>query len=250
VIVGIAVRLGLAETPAFIAKKAAGVVERTTLIQVFRTSWKPMVLLGIVYFCGNGLAYFFQALAASYAAGVLKLAPIDVSNGTLIGAIGGFITVALYGALSDRIGRRPVMIAGFVWAVIAAVILFLFIGPGNAIGFIVVMVIALALSNAGINGGVNGWGTEIFTTEGRITGMTLSREIAGSLGGGIIPVIGASLIAGAGGSAHFYLLGLAGGLALVGTLTVLLVRETRGRETDMDRPADRGQDARRGTPIV
>ncbi|MDR6867602.1 MFS family permease [Microbacterium resistens] len=250
VIVGIIVRLGLEETPAFVAKKAAGIVERTTLIQVFRTSWKPMVLLGIVYFCGNGLSYFFQALAASYAAGTLGLAPIDVSNGTLFGAIGGFVTVALYGALSDRIGRRPVMIAGFVWAVIAAAILFLLVGHGNAIGFLVVMFIALALSNAGVNAGVNGWGTEIFTTEGRITGMTLSREVAGSLGGGVIPLIGVSLIASAGGAAPYYLLGLAGGLALIGIVVVALVRETRGRATDMDHASDSAEDVRQAAPVA
>ena len=231
VIVGIAVRLGLSETPAYLAKQAEGVVQRVTLPNIVRASWRPMIVLGIVYFACNGISYFFQALAAAYASGVLELTGAQIADGVLYGAIGGFCTVPLYGALSDKIGRRPVIILGLGFAVLAGILLFFVVPTGSGTGFIVVMVVALALANAGYNAGVNGFGAELFRTQERLTGMTVSREVAGSIGGGMVPVIGAALLGLAAG-APYALTGLVIALALIGGVTVLLVRETRGTSLD------------------
>jgi MFS family permease len=231
VVVGIVVRLGLGETPAYLAKQAEGVVQRLTLGAIIKSAWRPMVVLGLIYFACNGLAYFYQALGAAYASSVLGLTGAQVANGVLIGSIGGFLTVPLYGMLSDRIGRRPVIVIGMVFAIIAGLVLFVLLGEGNAAGYIAVMVIALALANAGYNAGVNSYGSELFTTEVRLTGMTVSREVAGSLGGGLVPLIGASLMGLAVG-AQFALIGLAAALAFIGIATVLASRETRGSSLD------------------
>ena len=118
-----------------------------------------------------------------------------------------------------------------VFAVVAGLVLFFVLDPGNATGYIAVMIIALALANAGYNAGVNSFGSELFTTEVRLTGMTVSREVAGSLGGGLVPLVGASLMGLAVG-AQFALIGLATALAFVGIVTVLVVRETRGSSLD------------------
>lgn len=231
VLVGIVVRLGLSETPAYLAKQAAGVVQHLTLPAIMKAAWRPMIVLGLVYFACNGLAYFYQALGAAYASSVLGLTGIQIANGVLIGSVGGFLTVPLYGMLSDRIGRRPVIVIGMGFAIVASLLLFFVVGQGSATGYVAVMVIALALANAGYNAGVNSFGSELFTTEVRLTGMTVSREVAGSLGGGLVPLIGASLMGLAAG-AQFALLGLATALALIGILTVLTVRETRGSSLD------------------
>lgn len=235
VIVGIAVRLGLSETPAYLAKQAEGVVQRVTLSAIVRASWKPMIVLGIVYFACNGISYFFQALAAAYASGELGLTGAQIADGVLYGAIGGICTVPLFGALSDKIGRRPVILIGLGFAILAGILLFFVIPTGSGAGYIAVMVTALALANAGYNSGVNSFGTELFRTQERLTGMTASREIAGSIGGGVVPVLGASLLGMATG-APYALCGLLIALALVGGVTVLLVRETRGTSLDDPEP--------------
>lgn len=233
VVFGIIVRLGLQETPAFLLKEAQGVVQRTTLSDVIRTAGKPMLALGAIFFACNGLAYFYQALGASYASKVLGLSSTQVADAILIASICGFITVPFFGMLSDRIGRRPVMIIGFLFAFAAGLVLFLVLNKGDSAGFVFVMVIALAFANAGYNAGVNSFGSEIFNTEVRLTGMTVSREVAGSIGGGVVPLIGASLMA-MGAGAPYALLALAGILAAVGIIVVLVVRETRGTSLDVE----------------
>lgn len=232
VAVGVAVRLGLDETPAYLASQTVDSPRRTTISDVARTAWKPMLVLGIVYFACNGLSYFYQALAAAYARGVLDITPTSVADATLYGAICGFFTVPAMGALSDKIGRRPVMILGFTAALATAVLLFLVIPNGSAGGYVTVMVLALAVANAAYNSGVNSFGTELFSTEHRLTGMTVSREVAGSIGGGIVPLIGASLMGL--DAAPYALVALAAGLAMIGTVTVLAAKETRGASLQQD----------------
>ncbi|MBS0340391.1 MAG: MFS transporter [Proteobacteria bacterium] len=231
VVVGIIVRLGLGETPAYLAKQAEGTVQHATLGVIIKSAWKPMVVLGVIYFACNGLSYFFQALGAAYASSFLELTGAKVANGVLIGSIGGFFTVPLFGLLSDRIGRRPIIIIGMLFGIVAAAMLFFVLEKGSASGYIVVMFIALALANAGYNAGVNSFGSELFSTEARLTGMTVSREVAGSLGGGLVPLIGASLMGLAGGP-QYALMGLSVALAFIGIVTALIVRETRGISLD------------------
>ncbi|MGY3405031.1 MHS family shikimate/dehydroshikimate transporter-like MFS transporter [Bradyrhizobium sp. GM5.1] len=233
-ILGIVIRAGMHESPAYVAKNAGEIAQHLTLSQALLRAWKPMLILGVVYFCANGSSYFFQALAANYAASVLAISRISIANATLLGAIGGMFTVMMFGALSDKIGRRPVMIVGFLLALIAAAILLYFLKAGDVAGFTAVMFIALALANAGYNSAINSWGSELFTTEVRLTGMSFSREIAGSLGGGLVPVVGASIIAAKGADAGQYLLALLGVIAGIAILTVLLTKETRWAASDMD----------------
>ncbi|WP_167481136.1 MFS transporter [Acidovorax cavernicola] len=233
-ILGIVIRSGMHETPAYIAKDSGGIAQHLTLQQVLLRAWKPMLILGIVYFCANGTAYFFQALAANFASSVLMISRVGIANGTLLGAIGGMFTVMMFGALSDKIGRRPVMIIGFMLALAAAAILFFFLKTGDAAGFAVVVVIALAGANAGYNSAINSWGSELFTTEIRLTGMSFSREVAGSLGGGLVPVVGASIIAATGAGASRYLFALLSALIGIAVIAILMTRETRGAASDMD----------------
>jgi MFS family permease len=233
-ILGIIIRAGMNETPAYLAKDAGEIAQHLTLRQVLIRAWRPMLTLGVVYFCANGTSYFFQALAANYAAGALEISKVSIANGTLIGAIGGMFTVSLFGALSDRIGRRPVMIVGFLFAIAAATILLYFLKVGDAAGFAVMMFIALALANAGYNSAVNSWGAELFATEVRLTGMSVSREVAGSFGGGLVPLMGASIIAATGADANQYLLALLCVLVGIAIVTLMVSRETRGAASDMD----------------
>lgn len=235
VLVGMAVRFGLTETPAYLTKQAAGAAQQIRLVDILKTAWRPMIVLGVIYFACNGLAYFYQALGAAYANQELGLTSTQIANGVLIGSIGGFCTAPLYGMLSDRIGRRPVIAIGLAFGIVAGLVLFT-LEKGSATGYIAVMVIALALANAGYNAGVNSLGSELFGTEVRLTAMTVSREVAGSIGGGIVPVIGATLMGLATGG-EFALLGLAVVLALVGMVTVFTIRETRGNSLDEPTPA-------------
>jgi MFS family permease len=237
-ILGIVIRAGMHESPAYVAKNAGEIAQHLTLRQALLRAWKPMLILGVVYFCANGCAYFFQALAANYAASVLAISRVSIANATLLGAIGGMFTVMMFGALSDKIGRRPVMILGFLFAVVAATILLYFLKAGDVAGFAAVMFIALALANSGYNSAINSWGSELFTTEVRLTGMSFSREVAGSLGGGLVPVVGASIMAATGSDAGQYLLALLCVIVGIAILAVLLTKETRWAASDMDLGAE------------
>jgi MFS family permease len=119
--VSVWIRLQLSESPAFLKMKAEGRHSKAPLSEAFgqwsNAKWAILALFGlvagqaVVWYCGQFYALFFLT-------GVLK---VDGFTGNLliawalaIGAL-GFI---LFGWLSDKIGRKPIILAGFALAVV------------------------------------------------------------------------------------------------------------------------------------
>ena len=131
------------------------------------------MLLGI----GAGLgAFALQALMATFALTIGVQAGLTRSTVLWLFAAGSFLQIfALpsYAALSDRIGRRPVMIAGCIAAIIAIYPILLLIASGNVLGVLLGFVIAMPLVQAAMYGPLAAFTTEIFATGNRYTGASL-----------------------------------------------------------------------------
>ena len=138
----------------------------------------------------------------SYGIQTLKLSSGLLLSGVAIGNAVGIVTNPMFGALSDRIGRRPLLGASYFLA--ALYVLFLFF-PLLRTGDPAIVILAMAIPGAILQPmslAVSGsfYPERFADATLRLSGVSLGRQLGTILGGGLMPMIAASLLAWSGGS--------------------------------------------------
>src|SRR6266576_3188354 len=182
ILVGIFVRLRIAETPVFTeAVVARSKIERNPAMEALRRHPRNfMVVLG-ARLAENGLGYFFPVFGLSYVITTLGVPKADALSALMLAFVIELFTIVGFATLSDRIGRRPVYmfgaLAGIAWA---------FIG-------------ARAVVTAAMFGPQAAYFAELFPPQRRFAGFAFARELGSLLAGGPAPFVAAALVAWAGG---------------------------------------------------
>ena len=231
--IGLYVRLKVTESPLFEQEVITAVPnekKRLPIIDVLRNN-PTSVLLGI----GAGLgAFALQALMATFALTIGVQGGLTRSTVLWLFAAGSFVQIfALpsYAALSDRIGRRPVMIAGCLAAIVAVYPVLLLIASGSVLGVLLGFLIAMPLVQAAMYGPLAAFTTEIFATGNRYTGASLGYQLSSTLGGGFAPLIAATLVAGTtAGHGLLRVAFFAAAAALISAITIAIAKESSKRK--------------------
>jgi MFS family permease len=123
------VRMRLPETPAFKNVEESGSTSRSPLLDALRN--QPRVLATMLFCMVSvaGLGYFYVAFAVSYASNTVGLSRTATFAGLLVGYIAQGLCVPFFGWLSDLVGRRTVIVSGFVFAGAMAFPFFALIRP-------------------------------------------------------------------------------------------------------------------------
>ncbi len=222
--VGLFIRLRIFETPAFSRVKESGTEARMPIVDVLKNDFGKVLLGAGIVFVTIGGFYVVVTFSLSYGTETLGISRGVMLGGVLVAAIAELITIPIFAALSDRIGRRPVC----VWSASAAALLafpFFWI-----LGTKVPVLIWLAFAMyAAVLGGVYGPGAafvvEQFGTRVRYSGASLAYQLSGVLSGAFAPLIATALLAVGGGAAWPVALYLAG-LSLVSLVSAYFARET------------------------
>lgn len=221
--VGMFVRLRVAETPVFSAA-AAERPRRAPLMDVLRDHPKPL-LLGI----GVGLAAFVaQGTLTTYliAYGVESGFPRQtVLNGLTLSSALAVFAILGWSALSDRVGRRPVVISGAVIMAVFGFALFPMVDSGSAVLLTIALVLGQAVIHPMMYGPLAALYSELFSTRSRYTGASLGYQIAG-LGAGLAPVIFAQVQAMTGGGGTLAISAVIAAFCLLTVVCTLALAET------------------------
>ncbi|SEF38090.1 Sugar phosphate permease [Amycolatopsis pretoriensis] len=228
VFIGLFVRMVVAETPAFREYQAeleAGGVRRpetAPLRKVLRTHLRQVLLGGGVLTVLFALFYVATAYLTSFGtsaggAGLSRSTVLEL--GIAAGAVLASTTIAA-GVLSDRIGRRRTIIAGFVIAVPLVLVLFGLLGGGSGVALGVTLATMLGVYGVAY-GPVGAYLPELFTTDCRYTGAGLAYNLGGVLGGAVVPLAAAALSAAHGVFAVGVLMA---GVALVSLASAVALR--------------------------
>jgi MHS family citrate/tricarballylate:H+ symporter-like MFS transporter len=185
-------RRTLEETPAFLAMKT-----HPTPAQVFASAamnWR-IIFLGMMMVAMTTVTFYFVTVyTPTFGKNVLKLSNSDALIVTVFVAISNFIWLPIGGALSDRIGRKPVLLASAALSLLSAypILLWLVAAPS----FTKMMMVELLLSFFyGIyNGAMVAALTEIVPAHVRTTCFSLAYALAAALFGTFTPLASTWLI--------------------------------------------------------
>jgi MFS transporter, MHS family, shikimate and dehydroshikimate transport protein len=192
--VGLFVRLKLLETPAFTRLEAEQKTERAPLVRVLRDHPRE-VLVGMgMRFAQNVLFYIYTVFVISYGEKTLGYTKNTMLGGVATGAAVGLLSIPLFGALSDRFGRRPVYLAGAVISLLYCFPFFWVMGMGPA-WVPLAIVLGLNVGQDLMYGPQAAYFSELFSTRVRYSGASLVYQLTSVFSGGLAPFIATLLLA-------------------------------------------------------
>jgi MFS family permease len=229
--IGLYIRLKVDESPAFVKRTKEAGVARIPLLEVLRKAPKPALIVFLCALTESSIAFLQGIYGLQYGVATLHISRTVLLQGGLIGGVLSLFIGPFMGWFSDKIGRRPLMLAGFIIA--ALNIAFVFFNLLETRETWIVMA-AMAFSPAILTPltlCVEGsFYAELFEDARlRYSGNTLGRQFGTAFGGGLMPVIATTLVATMGGSlwgvkAYFCF------LAVLAIGAVLVAPETKDRK--------------------
>lgn len=254
VMIGLWIRISVEESPVFLeaqrkaaddtagaardAEAAGGargtvaaITEDAPVVQVFRKSWREVLVAIGTRFGENVSYYILTAFVLVYVTVHLELPKSDALNAVLIGSAVHFVTIPLWGALSDRLGRRPVTQIGAIGMVGWAFAFFALLDT-ESFPVIALAVTVGLLFHGAMYGPQAAFISEMFDTKVRYSGASMGSQLASIIGGALAPLIAVELLRDYDSSlpVSIYL----SAAALVTVLTVWVAKETRGRDLTKD----------------
>ncbi|WP_411149924.1 MFS transporter [Streptomyces sp. A30] len=220
--VGMFVRLKVAESPLFAEVKREPSA-KPPVVEVLRRP-KPVLLaacVGIGAFTAQSLLTGFMI---SYAVDHGYSRP-QVLTAVTVASCVALLVLPAASALSDRVGRRPVVLAGAVASAALAFPVLALVDSGSPGLLILALVLGHGIAQSTMYGPLGALLTEMFGTRVRYTGASLGYQAATLVGAGFSPLIASSLLASNGGGSTPVSLLLCGGAAIT-ALTVWRMRET------------------------
>lgn len=228
-IIGLYIRLRLEDTPKFRELEEAHHIERTPVRELFR-HYRAQISIALGVTCLNAVGfYLILSYMPTYLSTELGMGHAESLLSTSISMTAYIFLIFLMGVLSDKFGRKTVLIAASILFMVLTVPLFGFL---NAASFATIVLIQIAFSALlSMNDGtLPCFLSEIFPTRVRYSGFAFSFNTGNALFGGTAPFMATWLIGLTGSklAPAWYLVGAAG-LALV---AMLVARETAGRPLD------------------
>ncbi|MFJ6656368.1 MFS transporter [Streptomyces sp. NPDC091377] len=192
VVAGLVIRLTLSESPEFQEVKKTDSGQRMPLVTVVRDSWKEVLLSAGAFIGINAVGYIFMAYLLSYTTAVLELSRNLILTFTLIASLVWLAVIPWASALSDRHGRRKVLMVGSVGLVGSTLLLFPMINTADS-ALILIALLITAVFMGVVYGPIAALFSELFKAEVRYSGASLGYQIGSILGGGIAPTVATGL---------------------------------------------------------
>lgn len=193
VAVGLYVRFRLAETPAFLRAAQQKSIHRTPLKPLFRHHWKPVILGALAMVVCYNLFYTATVFCLSYGTATLRIPRSDFLELLCIAIVFMAAATPLSAWLSDRLGRRPVLLAGGLGAVALGFLLTPMMESGSIVQIGVFLSLALFLMGVTF-APMGACLPEQFPASVRYTGAGAAYNLGGIFGASLAPYVSQLLV--------------------------------------------------------
>jgi MFS transporter, MHS family, shikimate and dehydroshikimate transport protein len=224
VFIGLLIRLRILETPTFTKLKESRREATQPIIEVLRRYPKQVLLAMGARLAENGAFYIYSVFALVYATQVVHMDRSIVLYGILIASALELPMIPFFGALSDRVGRKPVYLFGAISTAVLAYPLFLLLDTGSPPLVWLALILTFICSHAAMYAPQAAFLSELFGTRVRYSGASLGAQLSSVLAGGLSPIIATALLTyGYGrGALALYLIGM----AIITIISVIIATET------------------------
>ncbi|MFJ5232377.1 MFS transporter [Kitasatospora sp. NPDC088391] len=229
--VGLWIRLAVDESPLFKAALAAaerqGGKETPPLLAVLRDSWRDVLVAMGARMAENISYYVMTTFVLAYAVGHAHLPKQTALNAVLIGSAVQFALIPVFGALSDRVGRKPVYLVGAVGVGVWAFVFFGMVDTKDFTALVAAITVGLVFHSM-MYAPQAAFFSELFATRTRYSGASIGAQFSSVAAGAPAPLIATALLKDYGSATP-----IAVYVAIAAVITVFAVlcgRETRGAD--------------------
>jgi MFS family permease len=195
VAIAIYIRLQLQETPVFQEIKAKAQMTKNPWKEAFLSANMKFVLIASIVVIGEGVVWYSGQFWALYF--LQQVSKVDLLHSSYIVGLAlliGTPSLIIFGRLSDSIGRKPVILAGFLLAALTYYPLYAWLGqvthPTNINYPVAVLIIAILVCYVGmVYGPIGAFLAEYFPGRIRYTSVSVPYHIGNGWGGGLVPLI-------------------------------------------------------------
>jgi MFS transporter, MHS family, shikimate and dehydroshikimate transport protein len=192
--IGLLIRMKILETPSFEKIKQTHSVARQPVVEVLRKYPKQVLQAAGMRCAENGAFYIYSAFMLVYATQHAHVSRDVALNGIMIASACEFIAVPAYGALTDRIGRRPVYMFGAIMTAVLAFPLFWLFDTGSTPLITLALLLVFLCSHAPMYAPQGAFFSELFGTSVRYSGASLGAQLSAAVAGGFSPLIATALL--------------------------------------------------------
>lgn len=194
VFLGLWIRKGIDETPAFKKNREEGKVVAVPLLETLRRHKREVLIAVGAKFVETAPFYIMSTFIVFYATNELGFSRTQVLNAVTVATIVTTLLIPVMGALSDKIGRKAVYIGGVVLMMAYAFPYFWILEGRTFAGLMAATVLGLGVIWAPTTAVLGTMFSEIFKSSVRYTGITLGYQIGAALAGGTAPLVATFLL--------------------------------------------------------
>ncbi|GAB6932795.1 MFS transporter [Calditerricola satsumensis] len=193
VLLGLWLRKGIDESPIFKEAQEQGKVVRIPILETLCNYWKETLISVGLKVVETAPFYIFGTFVVSYAT-LQGYSKSTALNAVAIASLVTAILIPYMGILGDRIGRKPLYIAGTIGIILFAFPYFWMIHGKSDLLLILATIIGLGILWTPVTAVLGTLYSEIFSTQVRYTGATLGYQIGAAVAGGTAPFIATALL--------------------------------------------------------
>jgi MFS family permease len=210
------IRRSLAETGEFLAAKRPA--STRDVWQSLIVNWRILGLATMLIALSTSCFYLITAYTPTFGRTVLHLADVDNLLVTVCTGVSNFLWLPVMGALSDRVGRRPMLFGCTILVLVTAYPALLWLTAAASFSRLLIVELWLSLLYASYNAANVVFLTELLPAGVKASGFSLAQSIAAAVFGGFTPAICTYLIQRTGNPASPGLwLSFTAGIALAAT---------------------------------